>query len=51
MIEATRTVGMPWDTGTLWLNLGDKYERGELLGMPWRIALALVDEGWRLRKD
>lgn len=39
------------DTGTLWLNLGDKYERGELLGMPWRVTLALVDDGWRLRSD
>jgi len=39
------------DSGTLWLNLGDKYERGELLGMPWRVALALKDAGWRLRAD
>ncbi len=27
------------DTGTLWLNLGDKYLDGNLLGMPWRISL------------
>lgn len=37
--------------GTLWLNLGDKYEGGALLGMPWRVALALVADGWRLRSD
>lgn len=37
--------------GTLWLNLGDKYEGGRLLGMPWRVALALQDDGWILRSD
>ena len=38
-------------SGTLWLNLGDKYHLGELLGLPWRIALALKDTGWILRSD
>jgi site-specific DNA-methyltransferase (adenine-specific) len=38
-------------TGSLWLVLGDKYDRGELMGLPWRVALALVDDGWRLRSD
>ena len=37
--------------GTLWLNLGDKYIDGSLLGMPWRVALALKDDGWILRND
>jgi site-specific DNA-methyltransferase (adenine-specific) len=37
--------------GLLWLNLGDKYAEGRLLGMPWRVALALVDSGWVLRSD
>ena len=37
--------------GTLWLNLGDKYHVGELLGIPWRIAFALKDSGWILRSD
>jgi DNA modification methylase len=77
--------------GTLWLNLGDSYARGNngqgnagpsstlqggtrpsfradgasvsparrlgdlpdksLLGMPWRVALALQDDGWILRSD
>jgi DNA modification methylase len=37
--------------GTLWLNLGDKYSDGRLLGMPWRVALALVSDGWILRSD
>ena len=39
------------DTGSLWLNLGDKYNKGNLMGMPWRVALALQDEGWILRND
>lgn len=39
------------DDGTLWLVLGDKYQDGQLLGMPWRVALALQDDGWILRSD
>ena len=39
------------DDGTLWLNLGDKYRSGRLLGMPWRVAFALMDAGWHLRSD
>jgi DNA modification methylase len=39
------------EDGTLWLNLGDKYSNGSLLGMPWRVALALVEDGWVLRSD
>lgn len=39
------------DDGTLWLNLGDKYKDGAQLGMPWRVALALQDDGWILRSD
>lgn len=38
-------------TGSLWLVLGDKYQDGRLLGMPWRVALALQDAGWWLRSD
>src|SRR5882724_6164859 len=38
-------------TGTLWLVIGDKYDDGEQLGLPWRVALALIDEGWILRSD
>jgi DNA modification methylase len=38
------------DDGTLWLNIGDSYGKGkQLLGMPWRVALALQDDGWILR--
>jgi len=38
-------------SGSLWLVLGDKYVAGELLGTPWRVALALKDDGWILRSD
>jgi site-specific DNA-methyltransferase (adenine-specific) len=39
------------EDGTLWLNLGDKYQQGVQLGMPWRVALGLQDDGWLLRSD
>ena len=38
-------------SGSLWLVLGDKYRDGVLLGMPWRVALALQEVGWILRSD
>ncbi len=37
--------------GSLWLNLGDKYHDKQLMGMPWRVALAMMDKGWILRND
>jgi DNA modification methylase len=39
------------DDGTLWLNLGDTYRNKQLLGIPWRVALALQASGWYLRSD
>ena len=39
------------ETGSLFMNLGDKYLNGKLAGVPWRVALALVDDGWVLRND
>ncbi len=39
------------DRGSFWLNIGDKYVNKDLLGMPWRVALALKDRGWILRND
>jgi DNA modification methylase len=39
------------ESGSLWLVIGDKYVKGEQLGMPWRVALALKEIGWRLRSD
>ena len=39
-------------TGSFWLNLGDAYASKRLLGLPWRVALALGDEqGWILRNS
>lgn len=48
--------------GTLWLNLGDTYadkdsagigglKPTDLIGIPWRVALALQEDGWYLRSD
>lgn len=45
------------DTGTAWLNLGDTHSaapkspqsRGNLLGIPWRVAFALQEDGWIVR--
>jgi len=37
--------------GSFWLNIGDKYQNKDLTGMPWRVALALKDDGWILRND
>lgn len=40
------------DDGTFWLNVGDSYgPRKNLLGIPWRLALALQDDGWTLRNE
>ena len=40
------------DDGTVWLNLGDSYsKKQQLIGAPWRVALALQDYGWYLRQD
>ena len=38
-------------TGTAWLVLGDKYSDLAQLGLPWRVALAMIDDGWLLRAD
>lgn len=38
-------------TGSAWVVIGDKYVGGELLGMPWRVCLAIKDTGWKLRSD
>lgn len=53
MVEVFRCVrDVLADDGTLWLNLGDSYGDGkQLLGMPWRTALSLKDDGWVLRQE
>lgn len=38
--------------GSFWLNIGDTYEKKSLLGIPWRVALRMIDDqGWILRND
>ena len=37
--------------GTAWVNMGDCYQRKQLVGMPWRLAFALQEDGWWLRQD
>ncbi|MBI2193346.1 MAG: site-specific DNA-methyltransferase [Planctomycetes bacterium] len=49
IISACKSVLKP--DGLLWLNLGDKYLNGKLLGLPWRVAIALSESGWTLRSD
>lgn len=47
------------DDGVLWVNIGDTYSTGKdatfaakcLIGVPWRFALAMIDDGWILRQD
>ena len=39
------------NSGSLWLNIGDKYNNKCLLGVPWRVALSMMDDGWILRND
>ena len=40
------------DDGTVWLNIGDSYgDEKHLLGIPWRVAFAMQDDGWILRQD
>jgi DNA modification methylase len=39
------------DDGTLFLNLGDTYVQKQLIGVPWRVALALQADGWFLRSE
>ena len=47
--------------GTVWLNIGDKYSKvddmannvkqKDLMGIPFKVAFALQDDGWYLRQD
>lgn len=38
--------------GSFWLNIGDSYKNKNLQGIPWRIAIKMMDEqGWILRNE
>lgn len=40
------------DDGTIWVNMGDSWDRNkQLMGIPWRLAFALQDDGWILRQE
>jgi len=40
------------DDGTVWLNLGDSFFPNKQLGcIPFKVAIALQDDGWYLRQD
>lgn len=39
-------------SGSFWLNVGDSYAKKSLVGIPWRLAIAMLDDqGWILRND
>lgn len=38
-------------SGSFWLNIGDSYHNKSLVGIPWRVALKMIDDGWILRND
>lgn len=39
------------DDGVVWLDMGDTFVGKQLLGIPWRTALALQADGWILRSE
>lgn len=54
--ELLRVMAEAWRVlkpqGSLWLNLADVYDNRALQGLPWRIALRMMDlQGWTLRND
>jgi site-specific DNA-methyltransferase (adenine-specific) len=55
-VEALASVGrelyrVTRPTGSYWLNLDDKFERKEWLGIPWRVAFAMREIGWKVRSE
>lgn len=52
MMDVVRECGrILKSTGSLYLNIGDTYQRKTLLGIPWRLAFAMLEEGWLLRNE
>lgn len=40
------------NTGSFWLNIGDTYKNKSMLGIPWRIAIKMMDEQhWIMRNE
>lgn len=46
--EAARQDGA---IGRAWVPPADGFKQKDLMGMPWRVAFALQDDGWWLRQD
>ncbi len=39
-------------SGSFWLNIGDVYYRKSLVGIPWKVALTMIErQGWILRNS
>jgi len=39
-------------TGSFWLNIGDTYRNKKLIGVPWRVAIRMIDDqNWILRNS
>jgi DNA modification methylase len=50
IVDQLRRVLKP--TGSFWLNIGDTYHKKSLVGVPWRVAIAMIDkQGWILRNS
>jgi len=39
------------DTGSLWVNIADTYDKKRLLQVPSRFEIAMTDRGWHLRNE
>ena len=37
--------------GSLWINMGDRYLKKDLMGLPWKLVLKLKEQGWILRNS
>ena len=50
IVSQVRRVLKP--AGSFWLNIGDTYHKESLVGIPWRVAIAMTDkQGWILRNS
>ena len=50
IVSQVRRVLKP--TGSFWLNIGDAYHKKSLVGIPWRVAIAMTDkQSWILRNS
>jgi len=39
------------ETGTILLNIGDKFKNKSRIGIPWKVAEAARERGWRVRSE